>query len=186
MKKNSKQSSTKKEIPTQPESLNSEPVNGVEWIHFSLLKGNDYNPNHVAPNELELLKVSILSDGWTQPIVIRADNEIVDGYHRWLLSSTDEEMQKAFSGYVPVVRLQYGSLAHQMMSTIRHNRARGSHELMKMADIVRYMINKAKLTKENLVDGLGMEEEEAERLLDKGNMLKRGAGDEFGKGWKPE
>ena len=61
------------------------PINKVEWLNTSELKANDYNPNHVAPIELKLLKISLIEDGWTQPVVIRENNEIVDGFHRWML-----------------------------------------------------------------------------------------------------
>ena len=60
------------------------PINKVEWLKASELKANDYNPNHVAPIELKLLKISLIEDGWTQPVVIRENNEIVDGFHRWM------------------------------------------------------------------------------------------------------
>ena len=63
-----------------------QPIDKVQWIHRDKLKPNNYNPNMVAPPELRLLKISILEDGWTQPIVVNSDMTIVDGFHRWTLS----------------------------------------------------------------------------------------------------
>ena len=63
-----------------------QPLNNIQWVDRETLKPNNYNPNKVAPPELKLLKVSILEDGWTQPIVINSDNTIVDGFHRWTVS----------------------------------------------------------------------------------------------------
>src|SRR5258708_4407167 len=79
----------------------SQPIGHVHWVKRSLLRANDYNPNHVAPPELALLKVSIMEDGWTQPIVIRKDYEIVDGFHRWTVSG-DPEVSALTDGMVPV------------------------------------------------------------------------------------
>ena len=73
--------------------FNNQPINKVEWIKSEELKANDYNPNHIPPPELKLLKTSIIADGWTQPIVVREDNEIVDGFHRWVLSCKDKDIK---------------------------------------------------------------------------------------------
>ena len=81
----------------------NQPINAVEWIETDKLKANDYNPNHIPPPELKLLKTSIMCDGWTQPIVIRENNEIVDGFHRWTLASTDKDISNLTEGKVPVV-----------------------------------------------------------------------------------
>lgn len=161
-----------------------QPLSHVEWIDPSALHANGYNPNHVAPVEMELLKLSIMEDGWTQPIVARADGEIVDGFHRWTLGRTDTEIQAMTDGLVPVVRLVVGDMAHQMMSTIRHNRARGQHRVMKMAEIVRAIAGD--LSEAEICERLGMEPEEYSRLLDAGDMVKRGAADGFGQGWEPD
>ena len=78
----------------------NQPINAVEWIETDKLKANDYNPNHIPPPELKLLKTSIMCDGWTQPIVIRENNEIVDGFHRWTLASTDKDISNLTEGKV--------------------------------------------------------------------------------------
>ena len=118
---------------------NSQPINSVEWVDPDTLRANNYNPNHVAKPEMALLKQSILEDGWTQPIVAQADGEIVDGFHRWTLGTTDTEIRELTDGKVPVVRVTIDP-AQQRMSTIRHNRARGAHAVLKMADIVNELL----------------------------------------------
>lgn len=168
-----------------------QPVDTVEWVDRSRLQGNIYNPNHVAPPELRLLKLSILEDGWTQPIVVRPLDdtdggllEIVDGFHRWHVSG-DPEVLAMTQGMVPTVRLRPADEAHQRMSTIRHNRARGTHHVLKMADIVCDLIDVQKLAIPEVMARLEMEEEEVDRLYDRGNKLKRGSADGFNKGWIP-
>ncbi len=161
-----------------------QPISRVEWVPRGLLRANSYNPNHVAPIELRLLAISILEDGWTQPIVARPDDEIVDGFHRWSVSG-HEELLPMTGGLVPVVRTRPTSLEHQMMSTIRHNRARGTHGILKMADIIRTLIDEEGLSYEEIMTRLQMEWEEVDRLHDRGGMLKRGSRDDFNTGWVP-
>lgn len=162
------------------------PVASVHWLDPKRLRANDYNPNHVAPAEMELLKLSILEDGWTQPIVVRHDMQIVDGFHRWTLGSTDADVRALSNGLVPVVYLKPRDPAHQMMSTIRHNRARGTHQVLRMADIVRALAAEQKVTEAEIMRRLGMEAEEVDRLLDASGMTVRGASSEFGAGWVPD
>ena len=158
-------------------------MSAVEWVPRDTLRANDYNPNHVAPLELELLKVSLLEDGWTQPIVIRDGGEIVDGFHRWLCSG-DPRIGDLTGGLVPVVKLPADmEPAQQRMATIRHNRARGVHGIVKMADIVSDMVKELGVPEAEVVRRLGMERDEVQRLLDHGDMLQRHGDGEFSKGW---
>lgn len=143
--------------------MENQPVNKVEWIHRDRLKPNGYNPNRVAPPEMELLAISIIEDGWTQPIVINADMEIVDGFHRWTVSGT-VSVYKLTGGKVPVVRLPKKNEANQKMSTIRHNRARGTHAVLDMAKIIQTMIEVDKLPMQEICARLKMETEEVVRL----------------------
>lgn len=159
-----------------------QPVSTVQWIHRDELRANDYNPNHVAPPEKRLLKISILEDGWTQPIVVRSSMEIVDGFHRWLVSK-DKDVYALTDGLVPVVFLDDSKTAEdQMMSTIRHNRARGIHAVVSMAEIVA-ALSESGLPDDEIATRLQMDEEEVSRLLDRGNMLLRGSRDDFNQGW---
>jgi ParB-like chromosome segregation protein Spo0J len=111
---------------------------------------------------LELLKISILEDGWTQPIVIDGSRQIVDGYHRWLVSG-NIDVYRMTDGKVPTVKIQPRDGSSEMMSTIRHNRARGTHGVLKMAEIMKQMIADG-LSKQEIMHRLQMEEEEVIRL----------------------
>lgn len=150
------------------------------------LRANNYNPNRVASVEMQLLKLSIIENGWTQPIVARRDGEIVDGFHRWTLGTKDKQVRALAGGLVPVVRLRELSAADQMMATIRHNRARGSHLVLKMADIVSTLATTHKMTEDEIMRRLGMESEEVERLVDARGMPARTGKGKFGKAWTPD
>ena len=164
-------------------SLDAEPISRVEWVHASTLKANDYNPNAVAPPERELIILSILEDGWTMPIVVLPENEIVDGYHRWMFSLEDDRLLKRYHGYVPVTRIVV-DVTHQKMSTIRHNRARGTHAILRMADIVTGML-KTGVTPEQIMRGLGMDDEEVIRLSTALGMPELASSANFSPAWKP-
>jgi ParB-like chromosome segregation protein Spo0J len=164
--------------------VGQQPLMQVEWVLRDTIFSNFYNPNHVSPIEMTLLKISILEDGWTQPIVARLSGEIVDGFHRWLCAA--EPLIAAMTdGMVPVVRLREVDKDHQIMSTIRHNRARGTHAVLKMADIVRDLIDEEHMSYEEVQRFLQMEWEEVDRLYDRGGMLKRASKTEFNTGWVP-
>jgi ParB-like chromosome segregation protein Spo0J len=161
-----------------------QPISAVEWVDRNELTANDYNPNVVARTELELLKLSIIEDGWTQPIVARADGEIVDGYHRWLCSE-DPRVGGPTRNMVPVVRIREDlSPEAQRMATIRHNRARGVHHVLRVADVVVALVE-AGVAEEDLEAMLGMEAEEVERMVERGNMARRGSREELSKAWRP-
>jgi ParB-like chromosome segregation protein Spo0J len=165
-------------------SKEKQPLENLKWVDPTTLTANDYNPNHVAPPEMELLKISILENGWTQPIVISPDGTIVDGFHRWTLGLKDKEVQKLTDGLVPVVTLTNLDQALSRLATIRHNRARGNHYVVKMADII-HELKALNLSDEEISQRLGMELEEVERLFDRGRSTKRNALKEFNKGWVP-
>lgn len=163
-------------------NLAKEPVSSVRWVPRDTLRPNDYNPNKVAPPELELLIISILEDGYTQPIVAHEDGAIVDGFHRWH-TSADPRLIERYAGMVPVVIVATDPV-HRRMSTIRHNRARGTHGVLPMAEIVRGMVTDGVAT-DDIQRRLGMEDEEVARLVDRaGSPDRTGAG--FGKAWKPQ
>lgn len=122
--------------------FNSEPVDFVKWVKNPLVHSNDYNPNSVAPPEMELLRHSIESDGYTQPIVSMPDPdgryEVIDGFHRHRVGKECEEIQSKVHGYLPIVQIRESQEGRndRMASTIRHNRARGKHKVESMSDIV--------------------------------------------------
>lgn len=144
-------------------AIENQPVNKVQWLHREKLRPNNYNPNAVAPPEMELLKISIIEDGWTQPIVVNPDLTIVDGFHRWTVSG-DLGVYGMTGGMVPVVILQPRDENHQRMSTIRHNRARGTHRVLNMSEIVKGFVD-AGMKGEEICQRLQMEPEEVTRLL---------------------
>jgi len=127
-----------------------------------------------------------MEDGWTQPIVINADMTIVDGFHRWTISG-DKDIKKITDGKVPVVVMSPKDESHQMMSTIRHNRARGTHAVLKMSDIVADL-QKQGLTNDEIEKRLQMEDEEVIRLLTRKGLPLQTVekGEELGKAWVPK
>ena len=176
----------KKRLPeAYVRGMENQPLMRVEWLPRESLRQNLYNPNHVAPIEMHLLKISILEDGWTQPIVARDDGQIVDGFHRWI-ASADPAICEMTNGRVPVVRLRPTGMEHQIMSTIRHNRARGTHAVLKMADIVRDLIDNQGCSYEDVMQRLQMDWEEVDRLYDRGGITKRASKDAFNNGWVPQ
>tara|TARA_R110000772_G_scaffold42318_1_gene98309 strand:- start:14404 stop:14901 length:498 start_codon:yes stop_codon:yes gene_type:complete len=163
--------------------MKGQPINDVQWIDRDSIKPNGYNPNRVANPELKLLKISIMEDGWTQPIVINPDNEIVDGFHRWTISG-DKDIRKLTGGKVPVVVTSPKNEEHQKMSTIRHNRARGTHGVLDMAKIIQSMIDSG-ISQQEIESRLQMEPEEVVRLalrvgIPKSDLLQD---DTFSKAW---
>lgn len=167
-------------------STKDQPVSKVRWLPREKLVGNAYNPNHVATPELELLITSLVEDGWTQPIVVlpEADGRhvIVDGFHRWTVSA-DPRVVALTGGMVPVVEVRLDH-THRMMSTIRHNRARGTHAVLRMAEIVRGMVDDG-VPQRDIRRRLGMEAEEVIRLLNRSGMPAQAGSGSFSTSWKP-
>lgn len=129
--------------------LKHHPVDYVFWEKSANVEANSYNPNAVAPPEMELLKRSIVEDGYTMPIVSFNDNgtiKIVDGFHRRQTERNNSEVSQSTFGYVPlsdVRKSQYDS-GNRMASTIRHNRARGTHNIDLMSTIVAELVEMGK------------------------------------------
>ena len=158
-----------------------EPISRVEWVDRETLKPNDYNPNRVMKPEMELLIISILESGWTQPIVVLDDRTIVDGFHRYTVSA-DKRLFERYGGKVPIVTIEADPV-HRKMATVRHNRARGTHGVLPMSKIVLSMIEDG-VPRTEIARRLGMEDEEIERLTMRLGMPAR-AGKGFGKAWTP-
>lgn len=147
----------------------TEPVDFVRWVKNETVHANDYNPNSVAPPEMELLRLSIANDGYTQPIVSMANDdgsrEVIDGFHRNRVGKECADIQQRVHGYLPVVTIRESQQDrnNRVASTIRHNRARGKHRVESMSEIVvdlkRRNWSDAKIGKE-----LGMDQDEVLRL----------------------
>lgn len=179
----------KKPIPESPATrvpLLRQPVSDVLWVPREDLLPNDYNPNHVPPRELALLRHSILVDGWTQPIVCLDDGRtIVDGFHRWSVSG-DPAIAALTGGLVPIVCID-ADRTKRIAATVRHNRARGHHGIAPMSQIV-HELRDAGLSDGEIQRELGMEEEEVIRLGDQSKMPERVARavGGFSESWQPE
>lgn len=124
------------------------PVYSVRPVPIEKVTANDYNPNKVAPPEMELLKTSIWEDGYTQPVVTVYDQEkdeyvVIDGFHRFLVLRDSKEIKEREGGMLPVVVLDK-EMHDRMASTIRHNRARGTHNIELMSTIVAELVEMGK------------------------------------------
>ena len=142
----------------------SSPLSTLQWVDRDRVKPNDYNPNKVSKQNLELLKQSILTNGWTLPIVVRPDFTIIDGFHRWTVAG-EEPLKSMLEGKVPVVIVEHKDNAGNIYGTVTHNRARGTHLLEPMKAIVRELMGEGKSVEE-IGKQLGMRPEEIFRLSD--------------------
>ncbi len=140
------------------------PLSSLQWVDRERLRANDYNPNKVSEDNLQLLTQSILTNGWTLPIVVRPDYTIIDGFHRWTVSGR-EPLKTKLGGKVPVVIVAHTDESDDIYGTITHNRARGTHLLEPMKAIVKRLIDEGKTVPE-ISKQLGMKPEEIFRLSD--------------------
>jgi len=143
------------------------PVGCVKWVKIDEIIANDYNPNMVASKELKLLSISVLHDGYTQPIVTIWDEKqqkyiIVDGYHRYFLLKTNKKISELNNGYAPIVVIEK-DINDRMASTIRHNRARGKHTINGMSSLIFNMIENG-WDDVQICNELGLEPDELLRL----------------------
>lgn len=142
----------------------SSPLSTLQWVDRDMVKPNDYNPNKVSKQNLELLKQSILTNGWTLPIVVRPDFTIIDGFHRWTVAG-EEPLKSMLEDKVPVVIVEHKDKAGNIYGTVTHNRARGTHLLEPMKAIVKELMGEGKSVEE-IGKQLGMRPEEIFRLSD--------------------
>jgi ParB-like chromosome segregation protein Spo0J len=146
----------------------NEPTDCVLWVKAEKIVANDYNPNKVAPPEMELLKTSILADGFTQPIVTfptNGINEVVDGFHRNRVGREDLQVKERVKGYLPIttIRTSQKDRGNRIAATIRHNRARGKHQIQGMSAIV-LELKRRNWTDNKIAKNLGMDADEILRL----------------------
>ena len=140
------------------------PLSTLHWVKRETLKANSWNPNKVSKQNLDLLIQSILTNGWTLPIVVRPDDTIRDGFHRWTVSGM-EPLKEMLEGMVPVVIVEHKEHSGDIYGTVTHNRARGTHLLGSMKAIVKELMNEGKSVEE-IGKQLGMKPEEIFRLSD--------------------
>ncbi len=168
--------------------MRDEPVDLVLWVPSESVEANDYNPNVVAPPEMRLLAHSIREDGYTQPVVTwehEEGREVVDGFHRHRVGREDKAVRARVRGYLPVTTINgtRTDRSDRIAATIRHNRARGKHQVAAMSDIVlelkRRNWSDAKIGRE-----LGMEPDEVLRLMQIGGLAEMFADREFSEAWE--
>lgn len=176
-----------REILHEVSPFAKEPVDFVKWIPKNSVVANDYNPNKVAPPEMQLLEVSIINDGYTQPIVTFPNGdktEVIDGFHRSRVGKESELVSRRIQGFLPtvIVRPEKQDKNSRIASTIRHNRARGKHQVSAMSEIVMELKNRnwrnARIARE-----LGMDEDEILRLCQISGLEDMFKDSDFTKAW---
>lgn len=158
------------------------PVSRVQWVPSDQVFANDYNPNSVAPPEMKLLRISIESDGFTQPIVVwKTDEgyEVVDGFHRHKVG------KDLGLSHLPVVVINSdrSDRSDRIASTIRHNRARGKHQVQAMSEIV-VELSRRNWSDQRIAKELGMDADEVLRLKQITGLAEMFADQEFSEAWE--
>lgn len=165
------------------------PVYNVKAVPLEKVKANDYNPNAVAPPEMALLETSIWEDGYTQPIVTYYDAEqdlyiVVDGFHRYLTIKNSDRIRERENGMLPVVVIDK-DIGNRMASTIRHNRARGTHNIELMSTIVAELVEMGKGDRW-ICQHIGMSVDELLRLKQITGVAALFANRDFSQSWEAE
>ena len=161
------------------------PIDNIQWVDVDTLKANDYNPNVVYTPELKLLKLSILQNGWIQPILASQNNVVIDGFHRWKLAQTDKEVREFTGGRVPCAILELTE-AERMVLTIRINRAKGSHIAVKLHDIALKLVEEHGMSQGEIAKQIGATKQEVDLLLMDGVFQKLDIPNhKYSKAWYP-
>lgn len=164
------------------------PVYNVKRVPIEKIHANRYNPNHVAKPEMDLLYQSIKIDGYTMPIVCDYDEksdsyEIVDGFHRYTIMREHKDIYERENGCLPVVTTYNTDISDKMASTIRHNRARGSHDIELMSNIVSELVQ-AGMSDAWISKNIGMDLDEILRLKQITGLAALFKDKEFSKSWE--
>jgi ParB-like chromosome segregation protein Spo0J len=168
--------------------MKDEPIDCVVWVPTEMVVANDYNPNIVASPEMELLEHSIASDGYTQPIVTyetESTLEVVDGFHRSQVGKNSPLISDRIHGHLPVTMIKSSRTARsdRISATIRHNRARGVHQVDRMSDIV-VELSRRNWSDTRIARELGMEPDEVLRLKQITGLAELFANDKFSMAWE--
>jgi ParB-like chromosome segregation protein Spo0J len=166
--------------------MSDSPVYNVIKVPLEKMRANAYNPNAVAPPEMKLLELSIWEDGFTMPVVcyyLQAEDiyEIVDGYHRYTVMKTSQRIYDREGGNIPVVVIDK-DVSNRMASTIRHNRARGSHNIELMSNIVAELVS-AGMSDAWILRHIGMDKDELLRLKQITGLAELFKNHEFSQSW---
>ncbi len=162
------------------------PSLNVQLVPVDNVKGNDYNPNKVAPPEMDLLKLSIRKDGITMPVVVSAEKEgeewiVVDGFHRTTIAAHSKDIRDNLHGYLPVSKL-HKDLEQRITSTVRHNLARGTHQVELSAKLVVFL-KKHNWSDARIGKEIGMDADEVLRLKQTTGLAEAFADKEFSNSW---
>ncbi len=169
----------------------NEPVDCVVWVKADRVQANDYNPNAVAPPEMKLLETSIMADGYTQPIVAAPDEEgkipVVDGFHRNRVGRESAVVRERVLGYLPIVRIRPSQedRGDRIASTIRHNRARGKHQVEQMSAIV-LELKRRNWSDNKIGKELGMDPDEVLRLAQITGLAEAFRDRDFSMAWETD
>jgi ParB-like chromosome segregation protein Spo0J len=164
--------------------MKGEPCDLILWVKVEKVSPNDYNPNSTAGKEMNLLYISIKEDGVTMPIVTIQDGEgytIVDGFHRYFTCKTMEDLKERMSGYLPITVINK-SLEERIAATVRHNRARGSHSVQGMSNLVFKMLQES-VSDDQICNKLGLDATELVKLKHITGYSKLYENTEYGKAW---
>lgn len=163
-----------------------EPCDCILWVKQEDIQANEYNPNHVAAPEMKLLYESIKSDGYTMPIVTYdlgdGKREIVDGFHRNRVGREHPDIKNRIHGYLPVSTIDKPE-DERIGSTIRHNRARGTHGIRPMSDIV-LELSQMGWSDSKICQKLGMDLDEVIRLKQITGLKEAFMNHDFSKSWE--
>jgi ParB-like chromosome segregation protein Spo0J len=167
-----------------------EPVDCVLWVEADSVRGNDYNPNRVAPPEMRLLEHSMVADGITQPIVAYAEAAaagytVIDGFHRTRVCKECRKLRERLYDYIPVSTIndRRHDIKDRMAATIRHNRARGVHGVIPMVDIVAMLIRQG-WTDGEIAKELGMDADEVLRFKQSSGLPELFKDHEYSRAWE--
>lgn len=163
------------------------PIYNVKRVHIEKIQANAYNPNSVAPPEMKLLYQSIKEDGYTMPIVCyylsdMDKYEIVDGFHRYTTMLNHRDIYEREEGCLPVVVIDK-DVSNRMASTIRHNRARGSHSIELMTNIVAELVESG-MSDSWILKNIGMDAEELLRLKQLSGLQSLFRDKDFSQAWE--
>ena len=185
-------------IPAKIEALNhirqalhevspfADPIDCVLWVQADQVRGNDYNPNKVAPPEMRLLKRSVKEDGYTQPIVAHQERDsyvVIDGFHRRRVGTEYKPIRNRLHGCLPVTLVKSGGIKQRMAATIRHNRARGVHGVVPMMDVVATLIREG-WSDTDICAELGMSADEVLRFKQNKGLPELFSDADFSTAWE--
>lgn len=173
---------------TEMSPVTHNPIDAVYWVPVEMVRPNDYNPNEVADQEMELLYTSIKEDGYTQPIVTVWDPddemfEIVDGFHRYMTTQMYDDIKERSDGRVPITVIDTDEKNERRASTVRHNRARGEHSITGKGEVVFGMLDDG-WEDEEICKELGMEKDELARIKHTTGFAKLFDETDYQQSWK--